>query len=380
MALIVLCEPKYTQTAECDTKRRGITDEAARRRINQPQIFTDPRAAKEFALQCAEDLSVILLFDSLHWLQEAVAELSECRVHIILSANHVDIPLPISYSQVGTDMDAAMCTAVDYLHSCGKHRIALVGANPDSCNDRACVAMLQKYVPDEDHCIFYAEDDLSDCFDAFAAVQDRFDAAVCTNALPAICLSEHLHIHPRAEEKPFILSLTDTAMSEFYRDGITSMTANFYDCGRKLAEAHFHRLKYGFSRSVYLLPAELKVRESTDNTAYVPSAKLPAPTQQIPLSPKKTDCLSTGNIGSLDRILAASDLTNLRIIYCLLCDFDYTQMHKFCFISADTARSRVRKIRDTLGVETKPAAVDILCTYIKKESLLKIIREQEEQG
>lgn len=222
------------QTAECDTKRRGIMDEAARHRINQPQIFTDPSAAREFALQCGEDLSVILLFDSLHWLQEAVAELSECRVHIILSANHVDITLPIRYSQVGTDMDAAICTAVDYLHSCGKHRIALVGADPDSCNDSACISMLQKYVPDEDYCIFYAEDDLSDCFDAFAAVQDHFDAAVCTNDLSAIGLSEHLHAHPRAGEKLFILSLADMAMSEVYRDGITSMAANFYDCGRKL--------------------------------------------------------------------------------------------------------------------------------------------------
>ena len=379
MALIVLCDPKYRHGAWCDTKMRGIMDEASRRRI-QPQIYTNISAAKEFALKCDEDTSVILLFDSMPWLYEAVMELSECRTHIMLSANYIDVALPAPYSMVGTDIDSAMRSMLDYLRSCGKQHIALVGVNPDSCNDSGRAAMLKKYLHTDDYRIFYAEDNMMDCFDEFLTVQDSFDAAICTNDLLAICLSEQLNEHPRTGEKLFILSHTDTVMAKLYGEGITSMTVNFYDCGRMLVETHFNRLKYGFARTVTLLPAQLKVRGSTDNTAYVPSNNMPLPVEKMQRLWGNDIRLPTGNIGKLERILASSDLTNLKLMYCLLSGFNYDKMSEFCFISAETARYRVRKIRKALCVQSKSEAASIIRTYIKKESLLAIIGEQEEKN
>lgn len=379
MALIVLCDQKYRHGAWCDTKIRGIMDEASRRRI-QPQIYTNISAAKELALKCDEDTSVILLFDSMPWLCEAVKELSECRTHIILSANYIDIALPAPYSMVGTDIDAAMRSMLDYLRSCGKRHIALVGVNPASCNDNGRAAMLKKYMNADDYRIFYAEDNMMVCFDEFLAVQNSFDAAICTNDLLAICLSEHLKAHPRSGDKLFIISHTDTVMAKLYGEGITSMTVNFYDCGRILVETHFNRLKYGFARSVNLLPAQLKVRGSTDNKLHIPSKNMPVPMQQPSFFEPKAIRLPTRNVSKLERILASSDLTNLKLMYCLLCGFNYERMSEFCFISAETARYRVRKIRNALGVQKKAEAADILREYIKKESLLAIIGEQEEKN
>ncbi len=379
MALIVLCDPKYRHGVWCDAKLRGITDEASRRRI-QPQIFTNISAAVSYAEKCDGESSVILLFDSVSWMCKATEALSVCRTHVILSANFVDIPLPVSYSLVGTDVDAAMRTAVDYLHSCGKRRVALVGANTDSCNDRSRVTMLKKYLSPEECKIYYVDVDMLDCFDEFLKEQDSFDAAFCTNDFLAICLEECMKEHPRSGERLFIISHTDTVMSRLYGDGITSVTTNFYDCGRMLVETHFNRLKFGVASSAMLLPAELKIRGSTCNIPYLPSRVLPAPLQNEPASAPKQLRLPTGEIGRLERMLASSDLVNLKLIYCLLCGFNYERMSEFCFISAETARYRVRRIRTALGVQKRAEVAELIRTYVKKESLLAIIAEQEEKN
>ena len=66
-------------------------------------------------------------------------------------------------------------------------------------------------------------------------------------------------------------------------------------------------------------------------------------------------------------------------MYCLLCGFNYEKMSEFCFVSAETARYRVRKIRNDLGVQKKSDAADIIRAYIKKESILSFINAQEQK-
>ena len=107
---------------------------------------------------------------------------------------------------------------------------------------------------------------------------------------------------------------------------------------------------------------------------------MPSSIQPLILPESKAIRLPTGNISKLERTLVSSDLTNLKLMYCLLCGFNYEKMSEFCFISAETARYRVRKIRNALGVQKKSDAAEILRAYIKKESLLAIISEQEEKN
>lgn len=379
MALFVLCDPKYRHGVWCDTKLRGIMDEAARRRI-QPEVFVSTSAAKAAVENCEDDTSIILLFDSVLWLTDTVKALSHCNAHIILSANYVDVSLPVTYSLVGTDVDGAMRDMIDYLHSCGKRRIAMVGVNPFSCNDRGRADMFCKYSSADECHVFYIEEDLMECFDEFIKAQDSFDAAICTNDLLAISLVEYLKEHHRAGEKLFVLSHTDTIMSRLYGDGITSMTTNFYNCGKMLVEAHFNRIKYGLASTTSLLPATLKIRGSTDDIPYCPSNKLAAVYEQEVLSSPKNLNIPTSNIGKLERMLAVSDLINLKLMYCLMCGYNYEKMSEFCFVSAETARYRVRKIRNALGVQNKTQAAELFRLYVKKESLISFIGELEEKN
>lgn len=356
MAILVLCEPEYMQTMQCDAKRKGILCEVRRRRI-PIRFFTDPVAAKNAAMHGDAACSVILLFDSMQWLQETAAVLSDCDAHFILATDLADIPLPIRYSRVGTDLDAAMETAVRYLRNSGKSRIALLDTSADSCSSRACIAALEKHVPKEEFCIFDSD------FDAFFAVHKDFDTVLCTNDLAAAFLCERLKQYP----PPFVLSLTNTSMAKFYREGITSIAADDRVCGKMIIQTHFHREKYGFSRTVNLLPAELVVRGST-----LPSHA----TVQQP-QPPSAACADT--LRRLARMLTSSDLTDLKILYGLLCGYDYDKIHSVFFILPGTTRYRMRRIRTALGVQSKRDVAEILQAYIRTDNLLTILSEAEQE-
>ena len=378
MELFVLCDAKYRNAVWCDIKLKGIMDEATRRRI-QPKVFTSLSDVKTAAEKCTEEVSVILLFDSITWLENAIEILLPYNPHFIVSANYVPKKLPVEYSLVGTDADRSMRDTVNYLYSCNKKKIALVGINRDSCNDMGRTEMFEKYVSNEEGRVFYIEENMYDSFDEFFKVQEEFDAAVCTNDLVAICLVEYLKKHERKRDKLFVISHTDTVMARLYGDGITSVTTNFYDCGRLLVETYFNRLKHGLSSSHNLIPATLNVRGSTDNIL-CRNDNLQILLNNGSKEKPKPIVVQTGEIGRLERLLATSDLVNFKLMYCLICGYNYDKMSEYCFISSETARYRVRKIKTALAVSQKREVAELVRKYIKKESLLAIIAETEEKN
>ena len=90
--------------------------------------------------------------------------------------------------------------------------------------------------------------------------------------------------------------------------------------------------------------------------------------------------MTIGEAGKIERVLSASDLTDLKLIYCLICDYDYERMSDFCFVSYDTAKYRIRKIKKVLNVNKKADAAEMLRLYMNKESVLALINEQEQKN
>ena len=168
-------------------------------------------------------------------------------------------------------------------------------------------------------------------------------------------------------------------MARLYGDGITSVTTNFYECGKLLVETYFNRLKRGLSFSHSLIPTVLKVRGSTDNIPCNNDIPLTFPNNSSREKPKPI-VVQTGEIGRLERLLAISDLVNFKLMHCLICGYNYEKMSEYCFISPETARYRVRKIKSALGVAKKSDVAELIRNYIKKESLLAIISEAEERN
>lgn len=75
----------------------------------------------------------------------------------------------------------------------------------------------------------------------------------------------------------------------------------------------------------------------------------------------------SGPVGRLERLFGKSDLVDMKLMYCMLCGYSYEDMAEFCFLSIGTARYRVGKIKQILGVTDKAAVASLLGSYIKKK-------------
>lgn len=376
MALLVLCDPRYRNNVWCDSKLRGIQEEATRRR-EKLRIFTDIDAFEAAASKLDADSSVILLFDAISYIQKVAPVLARLKVHPIFSGLVSGIRLPFQFSCISPDMDHSGRMIADYLHSCGKKRIAEVGINPNSWSDISRSEAIGRYAAGDGHCVFHAKKDLAESYRAFLAVHDQFDAVICTTDHIAISLIEFLKENNAYDPTQFFISYGNTVIARLYGDGITSVTVNYHDCGKAAAETHFNRLKYGWSAVTILLKSELYIRGSTAHIAYAPSL---TPPQALDLHPPVEQVAfraPTMPIGRLERLLAVSDIADLRLLYCMLSDYSYEKTSEFCFMSSETVKYRIRKIREMLLAESKADAAVMIRKYIQKEKLLKVIEELE---
>lgn len=376
MALFVLCDPGYRNNVWCDHKLRGIQDEANRRR-EKIRFFTDIVSFEAAASKYGADSSVILLFDAISYIQKVAPVLSRLQLHPIFSGVVSDIRLPFQFSCVSPDMNHCGRMIADYVYSSGKTRIAEVGINPNSWSDISRLEALGRYLREDEHRVFYAKEDLTESYRDFLEVHDQYDAVICTTDHIAISLIEFLKENDAYDPSQFFISYGDTMVARLYGEGLSSVTVSYYTCGKVAAETHFNRLKYGWSAVTILVESSLVIRGSTGNIQYVPSKTLPKPHDLHPPTEFFNFRLPNINVGRLERLLAVSDIDDLRLMYCMLCDYSYEDTAALCFMSAETAKYRIRKIRKMLQAESKADAVELLRRYIKKEMLFEVIKEME---
>lgn len=379
MALMILCDPTFRDSSWCERKIRGICDEAARRRTSV-KMFTSLDAFENAASKLDENSSVIVLFSKISYIQSASEVLSRVPVHVIIANSTLDIRLPFSYSRAVTDTEEDVRCALEYLFSCGKREIALLGVDENSWGDMGMAQAFVRFAPSLESNVFYAKGDMQRCFFDYLGIIDKLDAVMLPNDHLAICFIEFLREHNAYRKDLFVIGRGDSISARLYEEGITSITTDFYGVGKSVAEIHFNRLKYGWKSADIKLKSMLIVRGSTDNIPYVPPK---IPLRSADVSPSVLPSLftiPTNPIGMVDNLLAKSDLTDLKLIYGMICGFSYELMSEFCFLSVEAVKYRVRKIRSALGGGDKDRIAELIRTYINKSSLLKVIEDIEAVG
>lgn len=363
MALLILCDPNYRNNAWCDTKLKGIYDEAFRRRISV-KLYTNIDTFKNDAAKLGKDSSVILLFNSMKYLSSVAEVLEDLAIHPILSVTESDITFPRIFSQVCGDTDSPTKELVDYLNSKGKRKIALIGASRYSAAALNKVEMLRRCVPPENYEVFYQKEKLTDSIEAFFKKRDEFDAAICIDDNQGIFLIEYLLAHGAYNPDFYIISYGDTIISRLYKIGLSTVSTGFYACGKAMVESHVHREKYGWSSTMIRVNCEFKVRESANGLA---SGEHTASTLDV----------STPRIARLERMLFSCDLTDFKILYGLICNYSYERICDTCFLSPGAIKYRVRRLRLALGYQTRDEMISLLKDFISKEKLLQHIAETE---
>jgi hypothetical protein len=218
------------------------------------------------------------------------------------------------------------------------------------------------------------------CYDAFLAAREEFDAVLCPTDHVAISLIEHLKARDAYDPSLSLITYGDTMLARLYDTGITTFSINYYACGEMAAKIHYDRVRYDWSAVNILLKTKLIIRDSTQNVAYTPSGHLSLPLDaDLPVKPIRFELL-TRNIGQLSRLLAVSDVADLRLLYAMLQGYSYERMAQFSFLSVEAVKYRLRKFRDALGCADRGETTVILRKYVHPEKLLAMIEEMEESG
>ena len=367
MALLILCDPRYRNNNWCETKLRGIYDGATRRRM-PVKLYTDVHAFVSVAAKLGSDSSVIILFNSMRYLQEVSELLAPLEIHPILSVTESDIVFSRAFSQVCGDVDSATVELLDFLHAHGKRRIALLGTSDISASGRNKVEMLRRHVPAEEYTVFEDRGQLWRSFADFYPQRGNFDAAICTNDHQAIALIEFLQSHGGYDPNFYIVSHGDTILARLYGDGVSTISTGFYACGKAMVEAHIHRLKYNWSTVMIRVHCDFRARGTTDGKGVYPPVEAPPPHA------------NQGALSRLECVLAACDIANLKLIYGLLSGYSYEHIGELCFLSAGAVKYRVQQMREALGCKTREEAIALLARYLSKETLLREIENAEGIG
>ncbi len=379
MALFVLCDPTFRNSAWCERKIKGIRDEAARRRT-PVKVFTNAGLFENAAAKLDKNSSVIVLFSKISYIQSISGILSRLRIHPIITNSTIDLKLPFCYSRAVTDTEEDVRCAIEYLYSCKKSRIALFGVDENSWGDVGMAQSFARFAPSLADNIYYAKGDMQSCFLDYLSVIDRVDAVMLPNDHLAICFIEFLKEHGAYRDDLFIIGRGDSISARLYLDGVTSITTDFYKCGRAAAELHFNRLKYGWHSADIKLESRLVIRGSTNNIPYAPLQEPLAPSDISPNVNPTLFSIPTNPLGNVDRLLTECDLTDLKLIYGMLLGYSYERIGEFCFLSSEAVKYRVRKIRKALAGDSKADATELLSKYISKENLLSTIEELEEKN
>ncbi|MBQ4151386.1 MAG: hypothetical protein IJC81_06245 [Clostridia bacterium] len=367
MALLILCDPRYRNNEWCETKLRGIYDEAARRRISV-KLYTNLDLFITAASKLDSDSSVIVLFNSFTYLEKVSVALAPLSIHPILSVTESDITFSRAFSQVCGDVDSATKELVEFLRANGKRRIALIGSSENSAAGRNKEKMLLRHVSESNCTIFRNKGNLLESFNEFLELRKNFDTVICIDDYQAVSFIEFLQSKNAYDPSLYIISHGDTAISELYGDGISTVSTSFYACGRAMVEAHIHRLKYNWSTVMIRVHCDFKARGSTSGNA------------EYPLASAESSCPNLLLIGRLESLLKGSDLVNLKLMYGLLCEYSYERMSDMCFLSSGAVKYRLLQMRRALGCKNREETALCIGRYIQKEKLLEAIEKAEGIG
>jgi DNA-binding LacI/PurR family transcriptional regulator/DNA-binding CsgD family transcriptional regulator len=297
----------------------------------------------------------ILTGASMPFLQRVIARLRAGARRAVLAGSDSE--------QFGHDVSCATPSRraetqqlVNYLYNCGKQRIALVGFGRNSINDNfryhaamSAVAARGSILTEGD--VWLWQHDPRSSFEAFLDVSGRYDAAICSNDIMAICLINACALRGlRVPEDLFVASFGNMTIGRFYRPSITSMTMDMHYVGVQAFQAWRFLMNNEDAPQTALkitVPSQILARQSTANlnaeareSAFLPSLE----------ADRFYENPTIAKLVEIEHCISRRDAIDMDIIKFLMDGLIYERIAEKLFISGSTLRYRLKKIFTDAGV------------------------------
>lgn len=253
---------------------------------------------------------------------------------------------------------AEMLQVLTYLQRCGRERIALVGFDEHSINDRfryhaALTARETLNLPICQQDAFTWTQDPESCFEAFLLCRERYNAVVCPNDVMAVSFANFCKKNGiSVPEQLFIASFGGMELGHWAKPGITTTRMDNVQVGQQavtawslVGDSHASGMAVKISLPSHIIPR--------GSTAFLPdtqAAVQPLPHEQADLF---YSAPLTAALVRLDDCLTRRDGLDMKILSHMMQGESYEEMSDRLFISASALRYRLHKIYHDAGAASR---------------------------
>lgn len=373
---IFLCYDTVKPTSYWSAERyRGMTSEFSRRRIKYFSI-SSPEELKEHLKKYGEEDSSIVFFptnENRH--KYFLDRYSDFNIHKILLSNYSTNTATSDFSTVVNDFRGDMQLAISHLEEKGCKKIALFNADTCGYHDRLRIETYKQFVYHEP-LIFFADKTVYPVISKLLECNEKIDAIICTNDFSAFCLMLVLNeIDRNWRDKILILSFADTILSSLSSPSLSSVSLNYEISGKEIATIHNSIKKSKNMAYMHIvMKSRLSARETTEkqNPEGMFFSEYDRLNEEkiIEITAPRAKCVE------LEKILTACDATDLKIIHGLLLSKTIEEISKNLYLSYETIKYRIKKIKKFLKFTTTAELSAWLKIWIDSSKLEeKIINE-----
>ncbi len=351
----ILTDPSYADSIWCKRFLGSLQEQLRKNRIPFYEISGIVPAGTQ---------TVFLIAADYEWIRGTIVGLNENGIVPVLICNHLEPLESCRYSSVSSDITGSVETLLREIRETGKKRIAVYGVNPDSISDAGKVDVLLagKRPEDLELLIFRNEKSLRDCFAEFQNCGQEIEAVICTNDFAAISLVRHLQTaSPSRLETLMICSLTDSGLSGYYREYITSVSMDYEQYGRAAVFLHKSREKHDFISTINLTIPWRVGGEGANGTEVrvLPTA-----------SEKETAFYRDRELKEMmmvEKLLGICDETDEIILNGFLEGCSQEEIIRRSYLSENAVKYRIRRLVRSCGAEDKNAMLALVKQYTKRE-------------
>ena len=369
MPIFVSCPKALLHACWGQEKLGSIFDEAAKKRIKCYYVSSRAELLAYESAYLAEPSSLVIIPGNEQELLQCRAEFADLPLHIILFAHHDHDILESEFSYVMSDFSDAMQRAVKHLRGRGCEHLALFSVNPRSYHDCCREKTFRRFSGMETPLVFSLRENRLDNVKQLLAMREPIDALLCVNDVTALSLMPlFCALDADWNRKMLLLGFSDTVLGALHRPSLTSFSLGFAEGGAEVVHIHRAVQKNPQLACMHaIMKTTLFVRDTTAAEAprgicFADYPRLPdAQIDALYASGKKLMCL--------ENLLRSCDRTDYRLMLALMDGMSQGEMAEHLYLTVDSIKYRVRKLKRMLGISTVRELATFLCKWLDRDRM-----------
>lgn len=362
MKIPYIIEPAYSNSIWAKATLNGIKKEAMSKKYTLVEL--DETLFHDFSavsLLISEPRIVLVMGTSHSWVLKTVSFLHTHKVSaIVINYDPPEYLHPLGIVHI--NYAQGMQHLIEYLHACGKNKIALYGLNPNSSTDIMKERYIQNLYKNYKEHIFYNEASLSNCYQHFRTMYQHFDSVICTNDIAAVSLLTYLKKdNISVPEQLFLTCFGNSMLTIRTSPGITAVSLDHSETGRQAVKLYAYLARQDKQTSVSVqVHAKLTVRGST---AMLPDSNISADSLLHQENIDFYSDLEAQKLFSVEQLLSTATAIDFKIMQGLLKGLSHEELQENLFLSDSSLRYHIKYLMQSANTETRHEFLDFLQTW-----------------